>query len=657
MRPACVFFFCVLANPLSGQSTRDQINAILEPSVQSQDIPAYQLRRHLLERVPQLQKPESQEAWSAEAKRLRQHLLRSIVFHGWPEEWVDSPPRFEESGTIETGQGYRMRKLRYEIVPGFNSTAILYEPEKLDGRVPAILNVNGHVGAPGKSVEYKQKRCINYALRGMLALNLEWLAYGELAHKENAHSYGAHLNLVGTHGVGLFYLAMRRGLDYLAVHPHSDPNRLGVTGLSGGGWQTIMLSALDERVAISVPVAGYSSLTSRLERGSADDIGDNEQNPTDLLKEADYSHLTALRAPRPTLLINNAEDDCCFRASLVKELIFDQVKPFFRLFGKEGALEWHENLNPGTHNYQVENRIESYGFFSRHFGLPEVKEEIPVDSQIKNYDDLVVGLPPENLTILGLARQLAKGIQRSPIPWETEARTSWAAEEREKLRRVVRFQPVSLAQVWPSDNTKNKEVESISYRFEFSNGLSAIGVWVKAIRTRSDTSITLVLNDKGKKASAAEVSEQVNRGQQVVVLDPLLIGESAPNVPNAAQFTMMIEALGERMLGIQSAQLLSVLEWLKQRTGSRTYHLDVTGPRSQLIGLVAAALQPGLFARSDIHEGLPGLGYLLDAPVGFADAPELFCLDLFQQFDLDRLISMSGSTNVVVSKTLGIVRQ
>src|SRR5436853_7298588 len=89
------------------------------------------------------------------------------------------------------------RSLRYEVVPGFQSVAILYEPEKLQGKVPAILNVNGHVGLPGKAVEYKQKRCINFAKHGILALNLEWFFFGELHQEGNQHWYGAHLDLGG----------------------------------------------------------------------------------------------------------------------------------------------------------------------------------------------------------------------------------------------------------------------------------------------------------------------------------------------------------------------------------------------------------------------------------------------------------------------------
>lgn len=93
----------------------------------------------------------------------------------------------------------------------------------------------GHYGPIGKADESYQTLCINEALRGMIALNLEWPGMGELSQEENGHWFAADLDLVGANGVGLFYLAMRRGLDYLAADPHVDPTRLGVTGLSGGG--------------------------------------------------------------------------------------------------------------------------------------------------------------------------------------------------------------------------------------------------------------------------------------------------------------------------------------------------------------------------------------------------------------------------------------
>src|SRR5438128_6550752 len=167
-----------------------------------------------------------------------------------------------------------------------------------------------------------------------------------------------------------------------------------------------------------------------------------------------------------TLLIYDAEDDCCFRAPLVKPLIYDGVKPFFQLYGKEDVFQWYENRDPGTHNYQLNNREQAYRFFSRQFGLPLIEKEVPVGQEIKSYDELVVGLPKDNLTILGLARKLANEITRKPVPLDSTSKSGWASEEREKLRSVVRYKPVQLTRVWTVANTKHRGVETLSYMFE-----------------------------------------------------------------------------------------------------------------------------------------------------------------------------------------------
>ena len=88
-----------------------------------------------------------------------------------------------------------------------------------------------------------------------------------------------------------------------------------------------------------------------------------------MLTILDYPHLTAMRAPRPTLLIYNAEDDCCFRGPLVKPYVFDAVKPFFERYGHADRLQWYENMDPSTHNYQSDNRLHAYRFFAEAFRL------------------------------------------------------------------------------------------------------------------------------------------------------------------------------------------------------------------------------------------------------------------------------------------------
>ncbi len=632
---------------LKAQATGASLEPLLKPTIQPTAVTAFQLQKYLMKRIPKLPHPATPDEWRAETQELRKHML-DIAFHGWPREWVDSAPKFQEVSFTEGGNGYRVHKLRYEIVPGFESTALLYEPEPLMGRVPAILNVNGH-DPQGKAAEYKQKRCFNFAKRGILALSLEWPGFGELSEPENAHDYGAHLDLAGANALGFFYLAMRRGLDYLATLPHADPARLGVSGLSGGGWQTIVLSALDERVAVAVEVAGFGSLESNLTHPV--DTDEIEENPTGFTEGEDYPDLVAMRAPRPTLLIHNAEDDCCFRADLVKPYIYDQTRVFFRLFGHEDWLAWHENTDPSTHNYQLDNRQQAYSFFAKHFGLPTPSNEIPSDAEIGTLEELKVGVPADNLTLLGLARKMARGINRPPLPEAPAERTTWAAAERPRLRSVLRFKPVTVENAWRMWNAKNKGVESLSYRFDFSDGLSAVGVWVKAIAA-ANAPATLVLNDAGKKAAGQAVSERVNRGEQVLAFEPLFNGETIPQDPDPTDWEGLTATMGDRPLGIQAAQLLAVIHWWKAANGNVPVRLETSGNRTQILGLVAAALEPENFREIVSTQGMRSFAFLFDAPVPWRRAPELFCLDLYKEFDVDRLTAMAAPARVTAVRYL-----
>jgi dienelactone hydrolase len=640
-----VSFLLLCVWQAAGQTDPRQIARLLDPPIQTPDATAVEMQRYLATKIGDLRVPPTKEEFTREANRLRRHLLDDVVLQGWPKEWVETPLKVEDLGSLPSGKHYRMRKLRFEIFPGFQTTGILYEPEVIRGRIPAILNVHGHVGAEGNAVEYKQKICINQALQGILALSLEWLGSGELNQAENQHWYAAHLDLVGANGVGVFYLTMRKGLDYLYQHPSVDRSRIGMTGLSGGGWQTILLSALDERVFAAAPAAGYAPYRYRLARIT--EAGDIEQNPTDMFRGIDYTHLTALRAPRPTLLIYNAEDNCCWRASLVKPDLFDPVAPIFRLYDREDRFAWHENLDPGDHNYQLDNRLRSYRFFSRSFGLPEVNEEIPVAAQVKSPEELRVGVPTGNATLVSLARRLAQRIERAPIPPEDGDRAAWVARQRKGLAETVRFPQLSVNRAWGVGSTKHSGLETISYRFEFSNGLTATAVRLRALTTPDTAPVTVILNDKGKKASGADASDRVNRGEIVLAADLLFTGDMTPALrPGPRGYGQLLATFGERALGVEAAQLITLGRWLGERSQSRTLRLEATGVRSQVLSLVATALHPELFADVVIREGIPTLGRLLEAQMENQAASDLYCLNLYRDFDIDRLTAMGAPAKI-----------
>jgi hypothetical protein len=627
------------------QAIHDAVAPLLEKEVQPKAVTAYQLQKYLMKNIPKPVVPATTERWNEEVQKLRKHILQDVVFHGWPQEWIDSSPRFEQTEVIETSHRYRLRKYRYEIVPGFVSTAILYEPQPLNGRVPAILNLTGHEPL-GNLTEYEQKRCINFAKRGILALSLGWPGLGELGQQENNHDFAGQLDLVGSNSLGFFYLIIRRGLDFLATLPNTDPTRIGVTGLSGGGWQTVMIGSLDKRVNVMVEVAGIGSLESNLTRPT--DSSDIEEDATDLMMGFDYPFLLAMRAPRPTLLIHNEQDDCCFLAPLVKPYVFEQILPFFRLYNSENTLRWHENIDPGTHNYQLDNRQQAYAFFSEHFQLAMIAKEIPSDSEIFTPQQLAGNLPEDNLTIAGLARKLGVQIHRTAIPPVRE-REAWVIPQREQLKSIIRYSAVSVDGAWKLISAKRLGLQSFSYRFDFSNSLSGTGIWVASRTTDSDAPLTIVLNDKGYKAAAQDVAERINRGDQALAFEPLFFGSTSPDETEPAYWEMLVASRGDRAIGLEVGQLVATAKLFRTSTSPNKMRLLTDGIRSQVVALAAVALEPDLFSEIESKNAMSSLSYLLNAPVPYRTAPDLFCLDLYKYFDIDTLTSLAFPTKVTIA--------
>ncbi len=320
----------VLVSVLSATCATGQSRPSMPTATQAEDklkfLPPGQatadLRSYLLEHVRHYAAPSDPKAWEMQAATLRQRVLDEVFFRGVPAEWREGPTKVVWGDTLP-GKGYTIRKLRYEVVPGLWAGALLYEPMGMKGKRPGVLNVNGHVGKPGMTVDYKQERCINLAKRGMVALSTEFIGMGQLTGPGYAHIAPAHLDLCGRAGVSVFYLALQRALDVLCEQPAVDTARVAVTGLSGGGWQTIVISALDERVRLSAPNAGYTGFEDRI--WNMADTGDLEQCPVDFNLAVDYPELTGMLYPRPALLIYNDKDDCCFKAATALQSVYRPV--------------------------------------------------------------------------------------------------------------------------------------------------------------------------------------------------------------------------------------------------------------------------------------------------------------------------------------------
>ncbi len=569
--------------------------------------------------VPSFKTVDEYRRWEADT---RERTLNEVVFRGEAQAWRSFKGQVVWLDDTIAGAGYRIRKLRFEALPGMWIPAVLYEPENLTAKAPVFLNVNGH-DKDGKAADYKQTRCINLAKRGIIALNLEWFGMGQLRTPGFSHAATNQLDLCGTSGVAPHFVAMHRGIDILLEHPQADPARVGVAGLSGGGWQTIFISALDPRVTLANPVAGYSSFVTRARNPS--DLGDSEQTPTDLGKYADYAALTAMLAPRAALLTFNATDNCCFAAPHALPPLMDAARPIYRLFGRELSLRTHVNYVPGDHNFGLENREALYRITGDVFFPGDAKyprSEIACGDELHTAEELHVPLPEDNVDFSTLARKIAE-----PLP-----RPMTNGDARMMLKKIVNPPSYTVAARAEAMTTVNG-VTVRQWRLRLDSDWTIPAV---EFAPASPQATTLVIADKGRETVADDVQKLLTAGQRVVAFDPYYFGESKLGRRDYL-YSLLIATTGQRPLGIQASQTIAVANWAKASLGGDHIQLVSIGPRTGVIATVARALEPAAFTDVQCRDELDSLKSLIQKNTLVNEMPELFCLGLLEHFDLPQL--------------------
>jgi dienelactone hydrolase len=614
------------------------IASALSRSVLEKETALKEVRAFCMARIPDVPAAATAEDWRRMAEGIRREMLDKVVFRGEARKWRNLPLKVEWLDTIEGGDGYKIKKLRYEAVPGLWIPALLYTPDRLGDLMPVFLNVNGH-DPKGKQADYKQVRCINMAKRGMLVLNPEWLGMGQL--RAMNHYQMNQLDLCGTSGLSVFYLAMKKGIDVLMTLPQADPKRVGVSGLSGGGWQTIFLSSLDERVTLSNPVAGYSSFKTRV--NVVDDLGDSEQTPCDMATVADYTHLTAIRAPRPTLLTYNEKDDCCFKPVTALPPLLGAARPVFEQLGAAEKVDFHINHEPGTHNFFLENREALYKFIGTHW-YPGDKsygpKEFPSDSEVKTAEELSVPIPAENATFNSLARALAEGIRKSrqAVPAKASEFEDWRRKARLRLGKVLRA-PKLVAEAEAQSSEQREGVGLATWRIK-------MGEWTvpcTEIAPASAKGTTILLGDEGRAKLAVKAAELVRAGQRVLAIDPLYFGE-AQIATHPFLYALLIGAVGERPLGIQAAQVAAVARWAKTAF-NRPVSVHAEGPRASLFALCAGGLEPAAILSVVTAGAYESLEEPIRRNLGADKVPEMLCFGLLAEFDMPELRALAGQSH------------
>jgi len=644
--------FTSAADSKKAEVDRAVVGAALARPINDRDTTLKESQAFCAAKVPAMPKPKDATAWQKMADRMRADVLDHVVFRG-AAAWRDAPLRVEWFDTIPGGPGYTIRKLRYEAAPGMWIPALLYMPDKITGRVPVMLNVNGH-DAKGKAADYKQMRCINQAKRGIIALNVEWLRMGQLKGTGFQHSRMNQLDVCGVSGLAPFYLAMSRGLDVLLSLKEADPKRVGMAGLSGGGWQTIILSALDTRITLSNPVAGYSGFKTRAY--NLTDLGDSEQTPTDLALYADYTHLTAMRAPRATLLTYNQKDDCCFAAPHALPPLQEAAAPIFRLFNRAKQLTTHINHDPGTHNFERDNREALYRAIGAEF-FPTIGDkfnatEIPSEDEIKTAKELEVPLPETNADFHTLAVAAAAELPREPsLPAGDRAgAVAWQATTRADLAEVSRLAKYTIqAESVGTDEQSGMKIEYWNLQVgDRAEGAANAPLWsVPAVEIAPENArgTAIIVADAGRAQSGAATARWLSKGYRVVAIDPFYFGESKISEKDYL-FALLVSAVGSRPIGIQSAQLAAVASWSSARRDGEPVVISATGPRASVVALVAAASAERGVDEVELSGAWGSLKELIRRDFTYETAPELFCFGLLARCDVARIVALIAPRKV-----------
>jgi hypothetical protein len=596
--------------------------------------------------LPAADAPErkSPVAWQTYTAALRQRVLDEVVFRGEAAKWRNAPCRVEWQDTIDGGEGYKIKKLRLEALPGLWVPALLYEPTKFDGKAPVFLNVNGHDGK-GKAADYKQMRCINQAKRGIIALNLEWFGMGQLRTPGFTHYKLNQLDLCGTSGVGPFYLAMKRGLDILLTHPNADSTRVGVAGLSGGGWQTIFFSSLDTRVTLANPVAGYSSFLTRVQHYS--DLGDSEQTPCDLAATADYAHLTAMLAPRVALLTYNEKDNCCFAAPHALPPLLEAARPIYQLLSSSDFLHEHINYDPGTHNFERDNREALYKVVGQHWFSGDANyspNEIDSAKEVKTPEELAVDLPTDNLDLQQLAQRLMQSLPRVPAPADAAKLPAWQTTQREALAQVLRtgkHQRLAIDYKITAEETGRKsigDVQVTSWKLKIGGTWTVPAVEFAPLAAKSTA---IVLADGGRAAAAEQIEMLLADGCQVIAVDPFYFGESKIKNKDFL-FALFVSSVGERPLGVQASQLGAIARWLSADRRIPEVKLIALGQRTSLLALTAAAIETKAIAAVDVLGARSSLKETIEQGGAVNTTPEPFCFGLLEIADIRELVALAS---------------
>lgn len=625
--------------------------------------------------------PPAKEKWPARAEEVKRQM--SVALGLWP-----LPEKTPLNAVVHGAQefdDYVVEKVYFESLPGFYVTGSLYRPKKIEGRVPAVLCPHGHWangrfydrGEPGIFNDVNggserfvnggrsplQARCVQLARMGCVAFLYDMIGYADSVQisQELAHGFAKQRpEMNKTENWGLFspqaeanlqsIMGLQtwnsiRALDFLESLPYVDPNRLAVTGSSGGGTQTMILAALDPRIVSSYPAVMVST---------AMQGGCTCENCSLLRVDTGNVEFAALFAPKPQGM--TAADDW------TKEMETKGFPELKKLYEELGAGK-NVSLHPAVHfqhNYNNVARAPMYDLFNRAFQLGLKTPIVERDYDRQNADQQTVWddqHPRPEAASADFERKLLHELKTS----SDQAIAALTPTDEASLARFK--QTVGggwnaiLGATTPGFDSLQLEVMDKQTK---EGCLQITGLLRKDAESENHTELPIIflypnkwngqavvwLSPAGKGGLYAAdgklmplVQKLVDEGVSVVGVDLLGQGEFAgdeqnPIVANPREFAGYTYGYNRTLFAKRVADVLTVGAFVRGHDRSAKY-VDLVGVgKCGQIAAAARAVDPALFDRAVIAAGGFRFGKLLDfrdasfIPGGakYGDLPALLAL-------------------------------
>ncbi|WDQ16327.1 alpha/beta hydrolase family protein [Rhodopirellula sp. P2] len=531
-------------------------------------------RECLAAREDEVSALKTAEDWKARQTKVRQTLDQ--ILGPWPDRTPLNP---QVTGTLQK-DGYRVEKIVFESMPHFYVTGALFIPDGLEEPRPAILKVIGHSAQAFRRDLY-QNVILNLVHKGFVVFTIDPLGQGERLQsfdpqtgkstvgsstKEHSHA-GVQCFLTGRSIARYFTWDGIRAIDYLLTRPEVDPNRIGVTGLSGGGTQSSYIGAVDQRVHAVAPT-GYITSISRL-LGS---IGPQDAEQVFYhgpLLGIDHADLLEVRAPKPTLQVTTTRD--FFSIQGARETAAE-VRHAFRILGHPERFDQVED--DFGHGFTKQNNESTYEFFQTFLELPGNPEEqtypflTEAELTVTQTGQVSTALESEN--VFSINRREAQPMLERLI----ESRRDFFQHLPQALSEAARLSgyrkpdatvaPVFRGQYQREGYRVQKwgvpgEGETIIPTLVFAP--DEPGAWPAIIYVRGDGKTT-------DAAAGGKIEELVRRGYVVAAPDLLGYGETAYKFRQGhASVQPFFNALmsGRSVAGINAGDVVRVMEFLQDR--------------------------------------------------------------------------------------------